>query len=158
MLTNGVQFAGDSFPATKITITNKTGGALVVGGVYALDITGSIATTVREKLTFVVAVSAGNLKGILVVATKALAEGDTGEAVVFGPVDALVDGGTTDVAAGDRLKAVAASNALIKAGEAAGSVDTAVAKALEANTGAAALKSIFFMGFNMNTDINAATT
>jgi hypothetical protein len=158
MLLQGVQFAGDSFPTGKITIVNKTGGALVKGGVYALDVSGSVATTVREKLSFVVAVSAANIDGFLVVATKALADGETGEGVIQGPVDALVDGDTTDVAAGDRLKAVAASTSLIKASEAVGSTDIAVGKALEANAGVAALKSIYFMGFNFNLVTNAAVS
>lgn len=156
----GIQFAGDSLEAGKIAVVNKTGGALTVGGVYALDLFRADADTtdVRTALKNLVAVSASNIDGILVIATKALADNEEGEAVVIGPVKALVDGDTTDVVVGDRLKATAASVNLTKASEAAGSVDVAVGKALEGNTATAALKTIYFMGLNLNVSTNAATT
>lgn len=142
----GIEFPnGDTFQTQKITATNRTGGALAVGGVYALDVTLSQteSSTAQKALGNVVAVAAGNIDGILVVALDTLADNETGLFVLDGPTLALVDGGTLDVAAGDKLIPTAASNALTKSGA---TTDIVAAKALAANTGTAALKAVYFHG------------
>jgi hypothetical protein len=158
VIQNGVQFNGDSFPSDKISIVNKTGGALVKGGIYALDLTKTVATDTRGQLSYVVAVAAGNIGGILVVAEKALADGESGLGVVYGPTKVLVKADVTNIAAGDRLKAVAASTKAQKASAAAGSLDIGVAKALEPATTDGALITVFFCGLNLNVALNGATT
>jgi hypothetical protein len=142
----GIEFPnGDTFQAYKITATNRTGAALSKGGVYALDLTQSATETTDAKkaLGNVVKVAAGNIDGILVIATEDLADDETGLFVVEGPCLALVDGGTIDVAAGDKLIPTAASINLTKSDAI---TDIVAGKALEANTGAAALKMIYFHG------------
>src|SRR3954447_23040467 len=98
MFTNGGQFGGDSFPANKITVINKTGGTMVVGGVYALDITRASATDPRQMTYYAVATSAANLPGILLVHDKDIAAGDAGVVVIQGPMTAIVDGSGVAVA------------------------------------------------------------
>lgn len=96
-----------------------------------------------------VAVDATNIDGILCVAETALADDETGLVVVEGPVMALVDGGTLDVLIGDKLIPTAASINLTKS---AATTDVVCAKAWEGNTGAAALKLIYLMGFIQSPD------
>lgn len=85
--------------------------------------------------------SGGLMAGIL---TEAVAAGqDTDKIQRLGEVDALVDGDSQDVTAGDSLKPVDGSPNLLQ--DAAGAMSSALKgiTALEANTGVAALKSVF---------------
>lgn len=160
MLPGVIQFNNDNFQAVKIGFINKTGGALVKGGVYALDVNQADAysTTAQKSLFALKAVAAGNINGVLVVAEKATPSGEVGEGVVFGPCDALVEG-TTDVAAGDRLKATAAQNYLAKASAAVGSVDVGVGMACGAQAAnSSVLTKVLFDGIAFNKVINAAVS
>lgn len=132
-------------PTVDIDVTNRTGSALVVGGVYAIDVTGSATESVSAETNLgnVVACATANLRGILCVALSALADDATGKVRIQGPVSALVDG-TTDVAEGDGLIPQNASPNLIKA---AGLVN-ACGLALDAQTtNAGTLTKIYFDGF-----------
>jgi len=95
MIAGLTQFNGDSFDATKISFINKTGAQLVKGAVYALDLARTDPTSIspRSSLGNLVGVAAGNLQGILVVAEQATNPNDFGLGTVFGPVNALVNGG-----------------------------------------------------------------
>ena len=99
----------------EIAATNLTGAPLVIGGVYALDITRINAASVDSdtSLTNVVVTAAANLRCILLVALQATGVGATARMLYkgFGPV--LVDG-TTPVVPGDRLIPQAGSPNLIK--------------------------------------------
>lgn len=156
----GIQLPLDNFECSRIGIVNKTGAATVPGGVYALDLyRASAATNTPEKaMRHIVAVSANNIDGILVVTEKAIAVDESGEGVLFGPVRILVKGDVTAIVAADRLAAVAGQAYLQKTNEAAGSTDIAVGKALESHNAAPALRQVYFMGLNLNLTLNPATT
>jgi len=104
--------------------TNKTGSDTVVGGVYSVDLPGddadsqtSSAADPNKSQGNVTAVSTADIAaGELIVAEEIVADDADGrfcegEGVV---VNVLVDG-TTDVAAGDPVKAQNASTSVIKA-------------------------------------------
>lgn len=84
--------------------TNLTGGAVSVGGVYALDTTQTNggSTSADTDMQNIVATATANLRGFLVVALTAIAAGAVGEWLIKGRANVLVDG-TTAVAPGDRL-------------------------------------------------------
>jgi predicted RecA/RadA family phage recombinase len=160
MIPGAIQFNGDTMQSSKLGFINRTGGAMVKGGVYALDIVrGNVnSTSVRTALYNAVTLAAGNIGGILVVAETTTPDGEEGQGVVFGPADVRLDG-TTDVAAGDRLKAVSGTTNLAKASAAVGSVDVGVAIALEARTAdSVGLQKVIFDGFAFNKVINAAVS
>lgn len=153
-----MQLLADSFEVQRLTVVNKTGAALVKGGIYALDITKVSATTLAQQLSYITGAVTANMGGILVVSETTTANGDECQVVVSGPVKALVDG-TTDVAIGDRLKAVTATTALVKASAAVGSVDVGVGIALAARaTDSAGLLDILFDGECFNKVINGAVS
>ena len=143
MFVNGVQFSGDSFPANKVTVLNKTGGTMVAGGVYALDFAWQrdrpAADDVLRRRD-----GRGQPSGILIVPEKDIAARDTGIVVIQGPTVAIVDGSGVAVAAGDPLKAAAASNKLVKATI---GTDRVCRYAFERAHGANVKASIFFRGF-----------
>jgi hypothetical protein len=150
---SGIHFDGDSARAQQISIVNRTGEKLVIGGVYALDVNNGDLST-REKLSHVKAVHANNLNGVLVVATRALEDGESGSAgVVAGPVRVRVNGA---VALTGRLKAVAGENYLVAASAGVGSTDIGVGKPLQANTEGTVLIDALFDGVSFNKSINAA--
>ncbi|HWE97593.1 MAG TPA: hypothetical protein VG269_26795 [Tepidisphaeraceae bacterium] len=163
---HGVQFANDGFGCERVAVTNKTGLTLVPGGIYALDLTKTFATTPGQQLGYLVGVSAGNKAGILVVAETALAAGDQGLAIIEGPVAVEVDGSGTAVVAGDPLKVVVPGTLgnpanLIKNASAIGNADLNVAKALDATAAAAsatALKVVYFSGKLINYINNPAVS
>lgn len=81
-----------------------------------------------------------------VIAPKVIADATWDWFIIEGPCQALVDGGTTDVAAGDYLKMTAATSAtaLTSDGTATLSADS-IAIAVDANTGTAALKKVIML-------------
>lgn len=95
MLTQLIQFNGDSFDGSKVGIINRTGANLTRGGVYALDLSGvdATSTSIRAKLANAVGVLAANIGGILGVAESATLPGDSGNLCVFGLANVLVNGG-----------------------------------------------------------------
>ncbi len=105
-------------PDKKIIGTNRTGAALVVGGVYAVDVTGSAteSTTADTNMGNIVACASANLRGFMVVATAATADDADGEFILQGVCQVLVDGGSIDIAEGDALIAQNASPNLIAQG------------------------------------------
>lgn len=145
---NAISFPGDNFQASKILVKNVTAVDTVVGGVYALDLSQSDADTsgasdpFRASTGNIVDVAAGNLRGIHVVTEKVIKAGESGEAVVFGPVKVRVNGA---VALTDNLKAVAGQTYL-QAVSAVG--DTSVGRAGEVNLAATTnARKTFFNGF-----------
>jgi len=161
MIPGAIQFNGDTLQASKVGFINRTGAALVKGGVYALDLTkgATESTTARAGAYNLVAVATAHLAaGILVVAEAATPDDEEGQGVIFGPAKVLVEG-TTDVAAGDRLKAVNAQNYLQKASAAVGSIDVGVGVARDAQAAnSAVLTDVFFDGITFNKVINAAVS
>jgi len=134
-------------PTKKLLVTNRTGGALVVGGYYAVDVTGGAteSTSADTNLTNLVAAATANLRGIGVIATEAAADDADTVVTLTGRVSALVDG-TTDVVEGDRLIAQNASPNLIKQA----GLFPGVGFALEAQaTNAGTLTDIFFDGWGL---------
>jgi hypothetical protein len=103
------------FDRVEVLGLNKTGGALTVGGVYALDVSRINGASVDQDtaLSDVVATAAGNLRGFLVVALAATANNTVGRFLLKGFDKVLLDG-TTAIAAGDRLIPAAASINLIQ--------------------------------------------
>lgn len=167
MFQNGVQFQGDSFPGTKISVRNKTGAALVKGGIYALDLTKVSGGTVShgDQLGNLVIVVAANKAGILVVAEKALADGDQGLATIQGPVSVMVDGNVAAIAAGDPLVLVVPAGTnpayLKKGAQAIGNADLILARSLDANTtafGATNQATVFFSGLGVGYINNPAVS
>ena len=103
------------FERVEIAAVNLTGAPLLIGGVYALDLTRINAASIDpdSSVTNIVATAAANLRCLLVVAMQATAIGATGRMLLKGYGPVLVDG-TTPVVAGDRLLPQAALVALIK--------------------------------------------
>jgi hypothetical protein len=151
----GMQYNGDIFETQRVSVLNKTGAALVVGGVYALDLSQSVAATSGDSLTFLVAVSANNINGVLVVAETAMAAGDSGLVVLSGRVKVRTNGTT---ALTDRLKATAAQNYLAAASSGVGSVDIGVGKPLAVNAGGPNLVDTLFDGVSFNKVVNGAVS
>ncbi len=116
---------------------NETGGATVIGQVvtkgYSNDYGVEVIANATTAFTVKTAVSLG------AVAEHALAwwqdEGDA---------EALVDGDSVDVAAGDFLEVLNGGTAFTKDGAARTAVSAAVA--VDANAGAAALKTVRLIG------------
>lgn len=154
---------GDIYITKKARVMNRSGAAVAVGDVLALDMLGTDASTaakagvggvtlgnVYEAIFHnAVAVAAGNIDGILCVVSSLLGNGgadDTQIEVTL--MSQIVDCevyGDTDIAIGDRLAPVAAQTYLVKLTDAA---DTrGIAFALEAYTDAAAVvKKVCFFG------------
>ena len=163
---NPINRAGQWFQTHKRRVMNRTGTTLVLGDIAALDTLGTATETAAGQGVFgvtgldvqdaifhnIVAVAAGNIDGPLVVVTGLLSGAgvDNTEVEVTlcsQRVQARVDGDTTDVAVGDRLEAVAAADNLRKLTVGPSIADShPVAYALEANTGAIALKDVCFFG------------
>lgn len=145
---NFVQFPdGDNFATRKITVSNRTGGTLVLGQPYALDISAVQAetTSVKKGLGNITPPATANLASIMVVALagQLLADNETGLVASEGEVSALVDG-TTDVAIGDSLTVANAGAAFVKASTG----NQIHARALEARTtNSAGLMKVMLLGW-----------
>lgn len=140
-----------SLPREEIVAVNRTGAALVVGGMYSLDITGGDATSIDadSNLSNVVATATANLEGFLVVALQPTADKAVGKFLIRG-VDQLLVDGTTDVAEGDRLIPQNASVNVIKAT----ALVMPCALALEAQTAnAGTLARCYFDGYTWKTKV-----
>ena len=83
----------------QVRAINKTGGTLVVGGLYIL----SESNTAGEEWQIVTAAALASVPRTICVATTATLNNAFGDVVIRGHASALVEG-TTDVAAADRLK------------------------------------------------------
>jgi hypothetical protein len=145
-MNKGIQYAGTiGFAAEYVYLYNRTGGATVVGGVYAIDVSRVQAesTDAASAMSNATPVAAANIDGILVIADQIVADNEIGRFIVNGPALALVDGGTTDVLVGDKLIAAAASTSLVKSGA---TTDVVHAIAIDGNTGTAALKTVYWLG------------
>lgn len=141
-----VKFQSAQFDNVSRLGTNKTGAAMVIGGVYALDVarTDASSTDADKAVGNVVAAATANLRGILVVALEAVPIGGTANFLVKGRTKVLVDG-TTDVAALDRLIPQNGSPNLVKQG--ATSLVNPCGLALEAQTtDAGTLTDVLFDG------------
>jgi len=133
-------------PTRKIIGVNRMGSATVLGGVYAVDVTGSAteSTDADSNLTSIVAVASANMRGWLVVADGVYADNEAGIYTLEGRCQVLVDG-TTDITEGLALIPVNAAANLITQG--AGSLLVGCAIALEAYTDTpVVLKDVFFNG------------
>jgi hypothetical protein len=129
--------------AAPTPVMNRTGTTLAKGEVVALDIADTEAVNNPPlQLNNVVLVAAGNIDGILAVVDVGGADDEEVKVIIGGPCQALVDGGTLDVAKGDKLIATAASKNLTRSDA---TTDIVHARSLEANTGAAALKWIYLL-------------
>lgn len=143
-----VQFpGGDNFATRRATVANRTGGTLVLGQVYCLDISAVQAetTTVKLGLGNITPPATANLASpaVVAVAGQLLADNETGLVAIEGEVSALVDG-TTDVAIGDPLTILNAGTAFTKAGTGA----LIHARALEARTtNSAGLQKVMLLGW-----------
>lgn len=139
--------ANDSFETQYLTVNNRTGGALVVGGVYALDQAQAEAesTTVQTAFHNLIAVATASLKNvILVVAQEAAADNAQAVVIVSGFASVRVES-TTDVTKGDPLKGVNTQNYLVKA---ASTGDRIVAYAGTTVTAdSAAVQNVLFDGW-----------
>lgn len=133
---------------TKICkLYNGRGSACLQGGVYRIVFDSTAATPMR-----VATITAQTVNQRYAVALNATADAAWDWFAIEGDVNALVDGDTTDVAVGDTLKVVAATNAdafiqdtSVSTTTAVPSTDT-IAIAREANTGAEALKRVYLVG------------
>jgi hypothetical protein len=91
-------------PQYRKRVFNNTGGALVTGAVYM------VAYGAAGKNPQIIACAAVTANCYVCVATEAAADQTWTDVVMEGVVDAMVEG-TTDVAAADFLKIVAATDA-----------------------------------------------
>jgi hypothetical protein len=153
----GMQFDGDNIAVSRLSVLNLTGGALVQFGVYALDFGRENAATTTPLLMRknLVAVSANNINGIVVVAERAIPANESGLVVVSGPTKANVNGA---VVITDRLKAVAGSTSLAALSSGVGSVDIGVAKPMETKGAGVAAIDVLFDGESFNKVVNAAVS
>jgi hypothetical protein len=88
-----------------IVATNRTGGTLTVGGVYALDRAQADAASTSAELGAgnIIAVATANMHHEMVIATAALADDATGSFVIASSnVQALVET-TTNITKGDQV-------------------------------------------------------
>lgn len=88
-----------------VILTNRTGGALLAGGIYAIDLVQSATESTSAELGAgnAVAVATANLNCPMVIALDTYSDDATGMFVLASPyVDALVEG-TTDISIGDVL-------------------------------------------------------
>lgn len=106
--------AGALMDERKIPAVNRTGGATVVGGVYALDVAQSdgASTSIELGASNVIAVATARFKSPLVVALQVLADDQEGTFMLQSPDVPILIEGTTDVAAGESLVPVNAQTYL----------------------------------------------
>lgn len=133
-------------PRVEITGINRTGAAVVIGGCYALDSFGADATSTTDVLAAanIVATSANNLRGFLVLALQATAANNSGRFLLKGYEYALLDA-TTAILKADRLVPQAASVNLIK--QAAGALVNCCGVTFNAlGAGVGILTQIYFNG------------
>jgi hypothetical protein len=134
-----------NFAAAPTPVMNRTGGTRTKGDIVALDLLNTEAATPPAQLGNAVPVAAGNIDGFLaVVLSESTADDEEMKVCVAGPCQAKVDGGTLDVGYGDKLIASAASYSLTRSDA---TTDVIHAKALETNSGSAALKWVYLLPF-----------
>ncbi len=123
-----------------VRLFNDTGGATIKNAVYMVGFDGDL--TQNPKIETCAAVTVDRQ---LVVATEAYADQTWGWYVFAGVYDVMVEG-TTDVAVGDYLKLVAATDAdaLIKDGTSRTADSVAIACAAQAANSAVATKCFLF--------------
>lgn len=152
----GIQMpSGQPVGGEPVLLFNRSGDDSVPGGVYALDVTGTHSeTNPFNKLRNAVEVAAGNIDGLLVVATDVTKPGEVSTRWTGGgPVKVLVNGNGTNIAAGDKLKPTAGENYLVKS---SATTDVVVAIALESATTDGALIAVYFFGANQTPDGTAS--
>jgi hypothetical protein len=128
-------------PQRQVRLFNDTGAACVKGGVYMV---GFDATEEQNPKIEVCAAVTVNRQ--LVVAVEATADQTWGWFAYAAYVDALVDGDTTDISAGDYLKIVAGTNPDAFIDDSTSRTADSAAIAMEANTGTQALTKVFLFG------------
>lgn len=126
----------------QVRLFNDRGSACVVGGVYMVD----FDATVAQNLKVATCVAETSVQRQVVVASAATADQTWGWFTFAGYCDALVDGDTTDVAAGDYLKITAGTNADAFIGNTTSRTVDSFAIAMAANTSTEALKLVFMLG------------
>lgn len=134
---------------TEIKLYNGSGDT-VKGGVYRVSFTGTEET--QPQIVDIAA--AVTVDEYYVVSLKIVPDATFAWFAIQGYVDALVDGDTTDVTAGDSLKMTAATSAnalTIDQADNSVTADT-IAMACEGNTGAAALKKVYLLGDRKDAD------
>jgi hypothetical protein len=124
-----------------VRLYNNSGGATLAGGVYTVTFTGVVTTNPQ-----VIDCAAVTVDVQVVVALEVIPDGDWGWFAVQGYCDALVDGDSADVAAGDFLKIVAGTNADAFIKDGASRTADSFAIACEANTSTEALKKVYLFG------------
>jgi hypothetical protein len=125
-----------------VRLFNDRGAACVLGGVYMVD----FDATVAQNLKVATCVAETSVQRQVVVAMAATADQAWGWFAYAGYVDALVDGDTTDVAAGDYLKITAGTNADAFLGNTTSRTVDSFAIAMAANTSTEALTKVFLLG------------
>lgn len=144
--TNAIDFpSGQPFTAQLGLFHNRTGGTLVVGGVYAVDMAGTVSeSNPFNVLRNLVTPHADNIDGKVVIAQRALADKEkAADFIMAGPATALVNGSGTSIAKGDKLIVTAGSNKLTKSGA---TTDNCVAWALAASSADNDLIPVLFFG------------
>lgn len=132
------------FIRKDVKLYNGTGGALTAGGLYEAFVGGTARTDPNPRVKAIGA-SAGGRPRLYCVALAATAAATWDWFAVYGNVQALVDGDTNDVAAGDYLKPVASSVNLVL-DHATVPTAACVGAAHGANGGTAALTWILLAG------------
>ena len=133
-------------PQWLIKLFNDLGSAAVVGRPYVISFDGADLDQIPKAIT-PATIAADQY---VVVAVEAVADQAWGWYCCAGWVDALVDGGTNDVTAGDYLKVANAGTSFVDDGTAR-TTDTC-AKASTTNTGAAAMQKILLLGDRADID------
>lgn len=128
---------------TEIYLYNGRGSATLAGGVYTLQYDGDEETSPR-----VITCAATTWDTYVVVSPIVIADATWGWFAIEGYVDALVDGGATDVAKDDTLKIVVGTNADAFVQDTASMVPTTdtFAIACEANTSTELVKKVYLFG------------
>lgn len=130
-------------PQTLTRLYNDSGGATIDGGVYAVAYSGD-----ESKWLRVIDVAAVAYDQEYAVSIGVIGDGEAGWFCTAGFCDALVDGDSVNVADGDYLRMVAATNADAFVAEATATTFTTdtIAVACGANTGTEAKVKVLLLG------------
>ena len=131
-----------------VRLFNDSGAAAVKGQPYLLMHDGDEEENLKA---ITVASTAAGVPALIVVAMEAVADQAWGWYCWRGTLDAMVDGDATDVAVDDYLQVANAGTAFTDNTTTRTAQSAAIA--MEANTGAAALKKIYLFG--MPVDVTA---
>jgi len=148
----------------KVTLKNVTAATIGKGEIVVLDLAngdGDVNDNNQDMgldsgfvcFVDVDGTAANNGPGIYGVTLEEITAGNEGSVCISGVVDAVVDGGTTDVAAGDALACILSGGVGMLQASAADADNAIVAVALEANTAAGAagtFHKILLDGFAIN--------